>query len=295
MKGDLSRVAEELVAGAIDLHVHTGPDVFPRLLTDVEAARQAKEAGMKAILIKSHVTITSDRAKIAADVTGFDVYGGLALNLPVGGINPHAVEMAIRMGAKEIWMPTIHAAAYLEHSGHVPMFQRILRPGLKGLTVLDEEGRVLPQVDEVLELIAKNDVALGTGHLSVKESMALVARAKAIGVKNIIVTHPLATFVNFSIADMVEIIEKGATMLEHNINDTTHQIAHPIEPARIAEAINAIGAERSIMCTDGGQVINPPPVAMLKDFIRLMLGFGIAADDIRTMVKDNPARILGLS
>lgn len=294
MSESVSELAQQLLVGAIDLHVHTGPDVFPRLVSDVEAARQARDAGMRAILIKSHVTITADRAKIATEVTGFPVYGGVALNLPVGGINPHAVEMAIRMGAKEVWMPTIHAAAYLACSGHVPMFKQVLRPGLRGLSVLDGEGNILPEVDEVLDLVAKNDVALATGYLSVRESMKLVERARALGVKTIIVTHPLATFVNFTISDMLEILEKRATMLEHNINDTTPQIAHPIEPIKIAQAIKAVGAHRSIMATDGGQVINPPPVEMMKRFVELMLGFGGSEEEIRVMVAENPARVLGL-
>lgn len=289
-----SGLVEQLLVGAIDLHLHTGPDVFPRLVSDIEAAKQARDAGMAAILIKSHVTTTADRAKVATEVTGFPVYGGVALNLSVGGINPHAVEMAIRMGAKEVWMPTIHSEAYLACSGHVPMFKQVLRPGLRGLSVLDGDGNILPEVDEVLDLVAKSDVALATGHLSVRESMKLVERAKEMKVKTIVVTHPLATFVNFTVRDMLEILEKGATMLEHNINDTTPQIAHPIEPVKIAEAIKAVGAERCIMATDGGQVINPPPVDMMKKFIQLMLSFEVSEDEIRVMVTENPKRVLGL-
>jgi len=290
----MSNKAKEIVQGAVDVHIHTGPDVFPRLLSDIEAAKQAKDAGMKAILIKNHVTISADRAQIASEVTGFPVFGGIALNHPVGGINVHAVEMALRMGAREVWMPTIHATAYLAHSGHVPMFAQVLRDGMQGIDVLDAEGRVRPEVRDVLRLIAEKDVILGTGHISVKEAMVLVEEAVKTGVKKILITHPLATFVNYSIAEMKSILEKGATMLEHNINDTTHQIKHPISPAKIADAIKAIGPERTIMCTDGGQIINPRPVEMLETFISQMMEFGVPESDIVTMVRDNPSRVLSL-
>lgn len=294
MTSGASEPAEKLLREAIDIHIHTGPDVFPRLLDDVEAAKQAKEAGMKAILIKNHVTVTSDRAKIASDMTGLPVFGGLALNLSVGGINPQAVDMAVRMGARVIWMPTIHSAAYLKRSGHIPMFQKVLRPGLRGIEIIDSEGRLLPEIDEVLDLVAQSDVALATGHLSVAESMALVARAKHLKVKTIIVTHPLAPYLNYTVDEMVEILERGAAYLEHNMNDTTRQMVHPIQPTAIAQAIRAVGAERTIMATDGGQTTNPRPVAMFKGFIQAMLEHGISADDIKVMIRDNPGRVLGI-
>ncbi|MEW6660885.1 MAG: DUF6282 family protein [Bacillota bacterium] len=294
MGEEYEKQAEELLQGAIDMHVHTAPDVFPRLLNDIEAAEQAKEAGMAGILIKSHVTVTADRAQTAGQAAGVQVFGGVALNLPVGGINPHAVEIAIRLGAKKVWMPTIHAAEFLSRQGDVPMLQSILRPGLLGLTVLADDGSVLPEVDEVLDLAAKNGLAVGTGHLSVKESMVLVSRAKALGVKNIVVTHPLATFVNFSISELKEILEKGATMLEHNFNDMTPVVAHPIQPLWFAQAIKATGAAACIMCSDGGQAENPRPVEMLRRFIRLMLRQGISEKEIKLMVCDNPARVLNL-
>ena len=286
--------AKELVAGSIDFHIHTGPDVFPRLVTDIEAAQQAKDAGMKGILLKNHVTCTADRAQIASQVVGFPVFGGVALNLPVGGVNAQAVEMALRMGAKEVWMPTIHAEHYLGEVDNVPMFAKLLKSGIKGINLLNAEGKLKYEVMECLALIAQHDAILATGHISIPEAMALVPEAKKAGVKKIVVTHPVSPMENYSVADMKRILELGATMLEHVVNDITHQMKKPIPPSRIAEAIKQVGAEHTIMSTDSGQVINPAPVCSMENFIREMLDQGIAEKDILVMTRKNPGEILGI-
>lgn len=285
-------IVKRLLQGAIDVHIHTGPDVFPRLIDDIEAAKQAKEAGMRAILIKNHMTCSADRAQIASKITGFPVFGGVALNLPVGGLNPQAVDTALRMGAKEVWMPTLHAEEYLADGSHVPMFNKVLKTGLKGISILDQEGALKPEVLEIIAMIAEKDAILATGHISIKEAMTLVPKAKQMGVKKIFVTHPLSPMLNYTVRDLREILEKGATMIEHNINDTTHQMKNPISPTVIAEAILAVGADTVIMSTDGGQVINPAPVKMMELFISQMLDLGVSEKDIALMVRDNPARML---
>jgi hypothetical protein len=286
--------AKELIEGSIDFHIHTGPDVFPRLVNDIEAAKQAKEAKMKAILLKNHVTGTGDRAQIASQVVGFPVFGGIALNLPVGGVNPQAVEMALRMGAKEVWMPTIHAAHYLKEVDNVPMFAKLLKSGIKGINLLNQDGSLTNGVREVLALIAQYDGIMATGHISIQEAMALVPEAKKMGVKKIVVTHPLSPMENYSINDMKEILARGATMLEHVVNDITHQMKNPIPASKIAEAIKALGPETAIMSTDSGQVINPAPVCSMENFIREMLDHGIPEKDIMLMTRDNPAGMLGI-
>jgi hypothetical protein len=286
--------AKELVEGSVDFHIHTGPDVFPRLVTDIEAAQQAKAAKMKGILLKNHVTSTADRAQIASQVVDFPVFGGIALNLPLGGVNPQAVEMACRMGAKEVWMPTIHSAHYLGEVDNVPMFAKLLKSGIKGINLLNAEGKLKPEVIEVLALIAQYDAILATGHISIPEAMALVPEAKKQGVKKIVVTHPVSPMENYSVADMKEILARGATMLEHVVNDITHQMKKPISPARIAEAIKAVGPESTIMSTDSGQVINPVPVVSMENFIREMLDQGIPEKDVVVMTRCTPGQILGL-
>jgi predicted TIM-barrel fold metal-dependent hydrolase len=287
--------AGELIKDSIDYHIHSGPDIFPRLLNDVEIARKAKDAGMRAILLKSHIECTASRAKIATFVVDeFPVFGAIALNYSVGGLNPEAVRNAIRLGAKQVYMPTIHAAHYLKEVDSVPMFAQILKGGMKGLSILNGNGNVTNEVIEIIDLIAEADIVLATGHISIEEAMVLVETAHKRGVKKIVVTHPTSPMENYTIDEMKEILGKGATMLEHVVNDTTHQMKNPISPSVIGDAIKLIGPKNTIMSTDSGQIINPEPVKSLENFIYLMLNEGISEEDIKLMIRDNPAKMLDI-
>src|SRR5687768_4368412 len=140
--------------GAVDLHVHSYPDVDPRRYDDIDLAREAANAGMGAILIKSHQASTVERAYLVSRVvSGIDVYGGLVLNETVGGLNPSAVRLAIRLGAKQVWMPTRSAANDRRHHQQAG-----------GITILDSEGRLCLEAREIVALVAKAGCALGTGH-----------------------------------------------------------------------------------------------------------------------------------
>lgn len=293
-KGSIERQAREMLRGVIDFHIHTGPDIYPRLLNDIEVARQAKRAGMRAILIKSHATITGDRAQIAQTLTNFPVYGGLALNWHVGGLNKYAVECAAKLGASQVWMPTTHASNYLKYVDHVPMFAKSMPKDIKGISILKEDGSLVPEVGPILEIIAKNGLILATGHLSPEEGLALIPEARKAGVEKIVVTHPVASFVNYSVDQMRLALSRGATYLEHVFNDCTPQVANPLPPSALGNAIKAIGPEYCIMSTDSGQVVNPPPVKVMAWYIKEMLQYGFTPKAIRTMTIVNPGRILGL-
>ena len=286
--------AKELLKGAIDFHIHTGPDIYPRLLHDVEVARQAKRAGMRAVLIKSHVTITADRAQIAQAVAELPVFGGVTLNWQVGGLNRYAVECAAKFGARQVWMPTTHAAQYLKYADHVPMFAKALSKDVPGITILNPDGSLVPEMGPILEIIAQNDMILATGHLSPGEGLALIREAKSAGVKKIVVTHPVASFVHYSIDEMRQALSLGATFLEHVFNDCTPQVAHPLPPSALGDAIKAVGPEHCIMSTDSGQVVNPPPVLVMKRYIHEMLQYGFSSRAIRKMTATNPGRLLNV-
>ena len=293
-KSTLDKQAAKLLQGTIDFHIHTGPDIYPRLLNDIEVARQAKRAGMKAVLIKSHATITGDRAQIAQGVTGFPVFGGVALNWHVGGLNKYAVECAAKLGVKEVWMPTTHATNYLKYVDHVPMFAKSMPKDIKGISIMREDGSLVSELGPILEIIAKNGMILATGHLSPEEGLALIPEARKAGIDKIVVTHPVASFVNYSVGQMREALSRGATYLEHVFNDCTPQVANPLPPSALGDAIRAIGPEYCIMSTDSGQVVNPPPVKVMAWYIKEMLQYGFSPKDIRTMTITNPGRILGL-
>jgi hypothetical protein len=285
--------ASALLQGAIDMHIHTAPDIYPRLVNDLEAAEQAKAAGMKAILIKCHVTSTGDRAQIATLATGFPVFGSICLNYPVGGVNHHAVRDAIVMGAKQIWMPTIHSAQYLKHVASVPMFAATMPKDLKGLTILDDEGKLIPEIDKILPLIAEANVMLGTGHLAKREAFPLVDAAIAAGVKKIVITHPVSDYLDYEHEDLKVLAAKGC-YFDHDWCFCTPQVTHRYPPSAIADAIRVVGVERSVMATDTGQKVNPPPTECMRDFIAAMLDCGLTEEEIRVMTSDNPAKLIGI-
>lgn len=285
---------QKLLQGSIDVHIHSAPDIFPRIMNDVDLALMAKQEGMRAILIKSHVVITADRAEIATQQADFPVFGAIALNLPVGGLNLEAVEVALKMGAKEVWMPTIHASHYVAQKDHVPTLAKAVKEGMKGIYLLNENGSLKEDLYPIFKKIAEYDVALGTGHITPKETKVVVREAAKTGIRKIIVTHPLASFINFTNEDMKEVLDNGAMFLEHVFNDVTRQVAHPITQKKIADAIRAIGAKYIVMSTDSGQWLNPIPAQSMGIYIKDMLDLGISEDDVRMMVSTNPARMLGL-
>jgi len=294
MKLRFEKQVMDLLQGAIDMHIHAAPDVYPRILNDVELALQAKEMGMRAIVIKNHFVITADRAQIASAVADFPVFGGIALNLQVGGLNRHAVDTALKLGAKIVWLPTLHSEKFVRNKSHVANLAGELGDDLKGITILNKDGSLKEALYPIFKLIAKKGAILATGHVTMKEAKIAVREAARTGVKKIVVTHPLASFVNYRVKDMREILDLGATYLEHVFNDTTRQVSRPIERKALYEGIKNIGAKHCIMSTDSGQWLNPVPVQQMGIYINDMLRLGLSANQIRTMVARNPARALGL-
>jgi hypothetical protein len=284
----------DLLEGAIDMHIHAAPDVYPRILNDVELAIQAKEMGMRAIVIKNHFVITADRAQIASDVADFQVFGGIALNLHVGGLNRHAVDVALKLGAKIVWLPTLHSQKFVQNKSHVAHLAGELGDDLQGIYILNDDDSLKEELYAIFKLIAQRDAILATGHVTMQEAKIAVREAAKTGVKKIIVTHPLASFVNYSVEDMKEILDLGASYLEHVFNDTTRQVSRPIERKALYEGIKSMGAKHCIMSTDSGQWLNPVPAQQMGIYINDMLRFGLSENEVRTMVADNPADALGL-
>ncbi|MCU0247890.1 MAG: DUF6282 family protein, partial [Bryobacter sp.] len=172
--------------GAIDTHVHSGPDVRERKTTSYELARAARDASMRAIVLKNHHCSTVPLAAALSEaLPGLRVRGGLVLNRAVGGWNVEAVEAALKMGAAEIWMPTLSAENERAFRGF---------PGT-GMKALDAAGGVLPEVIEIVKRVARAGAVLGTGHLSPAETAEVVAVARQEGVRAILVTHPEINFI----------------------------------------------------------------------------------------------------
>lgn len=278
--------AWELMKDAIDIHVHIPPDPNrKRRLNAYDVAMQAKEAGMRGVVIKSHDYITTPVAyTLSYLIEGIEIYGGLALDFEVGGLNPAAVEAAGKMQTHIVWMPTFSSRNDIKKHG---------REG-EGIYILDQSGAVLPVVTDILQLIRKYDMTLATGHLSTPEILALLEEAKRVGVPRTIITHPMSLGFGptASIDEQKSMVREGV-FIEHCLIATMPTSDH-LEPKKIAQAIREVGPEYCILSTDFGQIVNPPPVEGMRMFIEIMLSYGITEDEIVTMIKINPARALGL-
>jgi len=281
------------LTGAIDVHVHTAPDVYSRSVDDNQLVDAAEAAGMRAIMLKSHHTLTADRATLAGQGSNTAVFGGLALNLTIGGLNPVAVETALAFGAKQIWMPTIHARHCLL-TAEAEMFRAEARKGRQGITVLTDDGDLAPNVPPLLEMIRDAGAVLGTGHLAPEESLALLRSGRAMGLTKMLVTHPLMPFTRFTIEQMREAVSLGA-VLEFDALSCHPGWPGAVSPSATAQAVHAIGAQHCVLGSDGGQAANPPPPAMLLTFAEALHTEGIPYKDLKLMLCENPARLLDLA
>jgi hypothetical protein len=266
------------LSGVYDIHLHTSPDVSPRSLDDIEAATQAAEAGMRGILFKSHHTITADRATIAGKmVPGIKVYGSLALNDAVGGLNIEAVEAALRLGAREIFMPTISAANH----------RRAERLG-GGISIMQNGQSAALQ--EIIALIRQYDAVLGTGHLSKEEIWHLVGLAKGVRLKKILVTHPEHPLTDLTISEQLQLREEGACFERCYASSFPQAGAVPLE--RLAREIKEVGPASTILTTDLGAAGYPLPVKGMQSYLSELQKLGIRKKDMDLMVKDNPKMLV---
>jgi hypothetical protein len=277
------------VAGAIDMHCHPFPDLFPRLADDIDIAVAARDAGLKALMLKCHHESTVSRAYlIQRIVPGIRVFGGVVLNSYVGGINPAAVEAALRLGGKEVWMPTIDAGYHAEvHGGTGGYDAQKGGRGGEGIWILDRETEKLkPEVVDVLELVAQHNAILGTCHLSPKEIVALVRHARELKVEKIAVTHPFFKVPNLDIPTVEEVVRLGA-MPEFGYC-TISPAWQYASPDKVAQAIRSVGASRCLLVSDTGQRHNPFPSEALRIFAQTLYERGLPEEDIHQMITRNP-------
>ena len=290
----------ELIKGAIDTHLHAGPSVFPRLVDAVEAAEAARKAGMRGIVIKHHHTPTVDRAYLDhRAVPEVEVYGGVVLNYAAGGLNPFAVDAALKLGAKVIWMPSVDARNHTRHFGELGKYGSRLdyaKPriydGMEGITVFDDGGGLDPRVGQILDLVAGADAAIATSHFDFEESRALVEEARRRGVNKLVATHVRFVTASLSIEEQKWMAEKGVFLELCYSSLSPAWRSTTID--EVVEAIEEVGPEHYILASDLGQVHNPPPPEGLRIYVTMLLERGIEPDDIRVMVRDNPERLLGL-
>jgi hypothetical protein len=285
------------LSGAVDTHVHSAPDLVPRKLDDVEAARQARQAGMAAIVLKNHFFSTALRASLVESlVPGVRVVGSIVLNQPMGGMNPWAVEAAARAGVKVVWMPTAHAEHQLHHEAQPGSHAHPAAMALPGretaVKVFETDGRLSVDAEAVLEIVRDRGMVLATGHLSPDEVDRLTARAIEIGLRKIISTHPDLPAVAMPVQLQKRLAERGVSF-ERTFNVTRPPDA-ALSVAELAARIRDVGPSSTILATDFGQPHNPTPLEGLTAYLEGLLEHGFTRDEVRHMSSDSPRALLDL-
>jgi hypothetical protein len=271
-----------------DLHVHAAPDISLRLGDDRQILRWYAEAGFSGCVLKGHYDATMGRAAAAgADLT-LRVYGGLALNQHVGGINPAAVAAALAMGARVIWMPT--ADAHTQHTAGLPRLC-VQWPELPGTTyaIPPVDWSAEPRVRQILRLIAEADAVLATGHLSVAESGWLLAEARRANISRLLLTHPSYTVPGMTPAQAAELTTRGA-YAEITANQLLRQPG--CDAARLAAFITAVGYGHVVLSSDAGQPDNPTPPDALQLLIDALAAEGLDRQALIACSSEIPERLI---
>jgi len=296
-----SQRARELLRGAYDTHMHISPDVVERKIDDISLARRFQELGMDGFVLKSHYTPTAERAAVVrAAVPDVNVLGAVALNRAVGGMNPLAVEIAAREGARTVWLPTVDSVNESHEreappGANVPVWVKLqleLREQgieIEPVPVVDQAGGVLPETHEVLKMIARHGMVLATGHLSRDEIFAVVDAAREAGVSEIVITHPEFPSQDLSVDDQRRLAERGA-LLERCFT-TPH--TGKVEWERWIGNIRETGTENSVLSTDLGQVFNPPVEDGMGLMVDRLLEAGFDEHEVHVMAVVNSRRVAG--
>lgn len=297
MAGVDEALAASLLRGALDLHVHSGPSTMPRQLDHLQAAEEAAAAGMRGLLFKDHHYSVAPFIPLMERVLGdrgLAMYSGLVLNNSTGGFNPFVVDAQLKMGAKLIWMPTAQAANHIR-SAHrkVRLASNVELRSSPALSVVDGYGNILDEVKQILDMIAEFDAILSSGHLHVWEIWRLFEEAKKRGVKRLLINHPMYGL-HFTYDDIRDLAAMGA-LVEQSAAMYVDSRFNVYSPQELKEHILAAGVAHSSIGSDLGQVDNPTPVEGMRQAIKLCLALGFTEAEVRTMVADNPARLVGLS
>lgn len=283
---NLNDTALTLLEGSYDLHVHTGPSHFQRLLDDFELLHTLDQMHMAGAVIKTHYGATQARAEIANRYAGAKavLYGAVTLDQTVGGLNPYAVQAELLLGAKMIWLPTFHAKNHMDKSKNT-------QPVMAGpLSVLNEVDQLVPQVHDIIDLAKEYNAVINTGHISPKESYAVCLEAVSRGVKACL-THPDNDREAVPLEMQTELAAHGVFIDRSWLNTKKKG---GISCGEMAHRIRTVSPARCIMSTDFGQKSNCPAPEGLLQFVQAMLTEGIAKKDIQIMIRDNPTILLDL-
>jgi hypothetical protein len=311
-------MAKSIPPGAIDCHLHHSPDVLDRRQWAFEYAEAAAAAGMGGIVLKSHHANTAGVARqVDRLVPGIKVMGGVALNAAVGGLNPSAVRMAGQFGARMLWMPTTSAANHVRYlDASVTMSALRSDSGDEPLTILGDDGLVLPVVGEILGEAKAANMGLATGHLSPDETIKFVEHAHQGGypMNRIVVTHGDMPFtyveddVQTYFAELGVLIERLYMLVLAFHREASPDALEPGTPYTgesfymasdvgfegMCRRIRDMGVSHSMFSSDLGQAGNPLPIDAMGRACGLLRDAGFSEEELRIMAVDSPTMFLGL-
>jgi hypothetical protein len=296
--------ARELLRGAYDTHMHVAPDVVERKIDDISLAHRFAELGMAGFVLKSHYGSTAERASVVrAAVPGIQALGAISLNRAVGGMNPLAVEIAAREGARTVWFPTVDSVnesherevSQARPPAKVPVWVKLqleLREQgieIEPVPVVDPGGSVLPVAREVLEMIARHGMVLATGHLGRDEIFAVVDAAVEAAVETIVITHPEFPSQNLAVEDQRALAERGALLERCFTTPHTGKVSWE----RWLQNTREVGPSHSVLSTDLGQVFNPPVEDGMALMVDRLLATGFDEQEVHEMAVVNTRRVAG--
>jgi hypothetical protein len=295
---NVERRIDALLQGAIDPHVHSGPSIAPRGLDHVELLQQASAAGFAAVVTKDHdysSVMTAALIRKHFPELKTKIYPSIVLNNVVGGLNPYAVEHTAALGGKIVWLPTLAAENHLRWQAQAkwthPASSDQMRP-VTPVMVLNDDKSVRDDAKEILDIVAKNDMVLASGHLHVSETWIVFEEAQRRGVKRLVLTHP-EDIVDASLNDVKGIAAMGA-FVEHSLCMFLDGCKFKsCDAADLRRQIDAGGVEQTILASDLGQVGTYSPLEGMRRGIKMCMDLGYSDDDIRKMVSTNAARAMG--
>ena len=294
---------DQVLHGAVDMHTHSGPSPLPRRIDHPTAALQAEEAGLRAIVVKSHHHPTVMDV-IAVQPWGLvdvktQVFGGIALNNAVGGLNPWAVDQALKMGGKVVWFPTISSPAHIRHhEEHADDF-KFPRPSVplkpeEPIDIFGPDGDLRPQVHEIISLCVEAGAVISGGHMAPDRVIALFEAARKAGATRLLLSHP--DFVIEATREQVSRMAELGAVIEHCLcmYDEDSSFFQGWSTEHLVDWIELVGPDRTQLGSDLGQVNQPLPVEALRKICGRLLAAGVREADVRKMVADNQVRLLGL-
>ncbi len=296
----IERRIDKLLVGAIDPHVHSGPSIAPRAIDHLELLQQASAAGFAAVVTKDHDysgVMTAELIKRHHPELKTKIFSSIVLNNVVGGFNPYAVEHTAAMGGKTVWFPTLAAENHLQwektSNWQHPASTSKIRPAA-AVPLFNEDKKTLrDEVKDVIDVIARNDMVLASGHIHISESWIVFEEAKRRGVNKLVLTHP-EDIVDASLNDVKGIAAMGA-FVEHSLCMFLEGSKFKTRDGEhLRNQIEAAGVDQTVMCSDLGQVGVFGPIEGFRRGIRLCMELGYDDDQIRKMVSTNAARMLGI-